>query len=148
MENKFRILIVEDDAITTELLQDKLELNGYAVVSAVTNGDDAIYALIEKRPQLVLMDIHIKGNFDGIDLTAIINERFHVPVIYLSAFADESTLERARMTESSGYIIKPVTDRELFSKIDAVMNMCKSTRDSGGTPADGDSSSGIGRRDD
>ena len=116
-----KVMIVEDELLTVELIQQYLTSRGYDIVAAVSNGDDALRELSEKMPDIVLMDVKIKGNIDGIDLTRIINEKYNVPVIYLTAFADRKTIDRAKFTESYGYIIKPFGELELISNIEIAL---------------------------
>lgn len=101
-----KILIVEDEKITSEHIKLGLESAGYQVVGMVTSGEEAIKKVEELPVELVLMDIHLKGEMDGIDAAEEIRERFGIPVIFLTAYSDENTVQRAKITEPSGYIIK------------------------------------------
>lgn len=101
-----KILIVEDEKITSEHIKLGLESAGYQVVGMVTSGEEAIKKAEELPVELVLMDIHLKGEMDGIDAAEEIRERFGIPVIFLTAYSDENTVQRAKITEPSGYIIK------------------------------------------
>jgi two-component system cell cycle sensor histidine kinase/response regulator CckA len=112
------ILVVEDDNIVVMELQDRLESLGYTIVGTAASGTAAIDLAGETRPDLVLMDIRLRGAMDGIEAAAEIWERFDIPVIYLTAYADEATLERAKATEPYGYIIKPFQPRELITAIE------------------------------
>ncbi|HPN14076.1 MAG TPA: PAS domain S-box protein [Spirochaetota bacterium] len=115
------ILIVEDELITVESIRDVLESRGYNIIGDVTNSDDALALLEKEEPDLILMDIRIKGNVDGIELARIVGERYRIPIIYLTAFADRKTVERAKMTESYGYIIKPFGEIELVTNIEIAL---------------------------
>jgi two-component system, response regulator PdtaR len=108
-----RILIVEDEAIVILHIKKALEKLGYVVAGTANSGDDAIVKATQVRPDLVLMDIVLKGPVDGIDAAGKIHAILNIPVIYLTAHADESTLQRAKLTEPFGYIVKPFRERDL-----------------------------------
>ena len=112
------ILLVEDENIIAMDIQQRLENLGYRVVGHVASGADALVAAAEKKPDLILMDIKIRGQMDGIETASQIRAKWDIPIIYLTAFADENTLKRARMTEAFGYLLKPFEDRELHSAIE------------------------------
>lgn len=111
--DKLRILIVEDESIIARDIQTSLLTLGYSVIAMVSNGDDAIKIAEEEKPDLILMDIILKGKMDGIETAIEIRKRFNIPIIYCTAYADDKMLERAKITESFGYLIKPFEDREL-----------------------------------
>jgi PAS domain S-box-containing protein len=116
-----KILIVEDELVTAEMIRDVLRNHQYDVVGSAADSREAL-ALIEKeKPDLILIDIKIKGEIDGIDLAKIVNERHRIPLIYLTAFADRGTVERAKMTESYGYIIKPFGELDLVTNIELAL---------------------------
>jgi PAS domain S-box-containing protein/putative nucleotidyltransferase with HDIG domain len=115
---KLRILVVEDESIVAMDIQHRLRKLGYAVVRVAPSGEEALAAARELAPDLVLMDIMLEGRMDGIETAAAIREAQDVPVIYLTAYADEKTLARAKITEPFGYIIKPFEDREIHSSIE------------------------------
>ncbi len=112
------ILIVEDERIVARDLQQTLRDLGYDAYASAPSSEEAIARAAERCPDLVLMDIRIKGELDGIELAAILRERFGVPVVYLTAHADEVTIARAKLTEPHGYLLKPVRPRELRSAIE------------------------------
>ena len=116
-----QILVVEDDVIIVMELRDKLQSLGYAVAGVASYGEEAIAKAGETRPDLVLMDIKLKGEMDGVEAAEEIRERFDIPVICLTAYADENTLQRAKVTEPYGYIIKPFEKRELYSTIETAL---------------------------
>jgi PAS domain S-box-containing protein len=116
-----RILIVEDEGIEALDIQHRLIGLGYAVPDIAVNGTEAIQKAAEIRPDLVLMDIMLPGEIDGVTAAEAIHTRFDIPVIYLTAYADENTLQRAKITEPYGYIIKPFQERELHITIDIVL---------------------------
>lgn len=119
---KARLLIVEDEAIIVRDLQRRLENQGYVITSAVATGEDAIRKAAEDKPDLVLMDIVLLGEIDGIEAARQIRARLDIPVIYVTAYADDKIIERAKVTEPYGYILKPFDDRELRSVIEMAMH--------------------------
>jgi len=108
-----KILIVEDEGIVILHIRKALENLGYIVAGIANDGDDAIAKATEIRPDLVLMDIVLKGAVDGIEAADKIHAILNIPVIYLTAHADENTLQRAKVTEPFGYIVKPFRERDL-----------------------------------
>jgi PAS domain S-box-containing protein len=118
---KTRILIVEDQTIVALDIQDRLTVLGYEVTGVADRGDEALALVAASRPNLVLMDIQLKGGTDGIATAEAIRQRWRIPVIYLTAFSDTSTLQRAKITEPFGYIIKPFEDREIQSTIEMAL---------------------------
>ena len=117
MTDKARILIVEDESIIALDVRDRLESLGYAIAGAVSSGTEAVQAAAETRPSVVLMDIRLKGAMDGVQAAEQIRARFDIPVVYLTAYSDETTLQRAKVTEPFGYLLKPFEDRELHTAI-------------------------------
>jgi diguanylate cyclase (GGDEF)-like protein/PAS domain S-box-containing protein len=116
-----RIMLVEDENIIAMDVQQRLETLGYQVVGQVASGPDAIRIAVETRPDLILMDIKIHGPMDGIETAMQIRATQDIPIIYLTAFADENTLKRARQTEAFGYLLKPFEDRELHSAVEIAL---------------------------
>src|SRR5256885_9530681 len=100
-----RIFIVEDERIVAEDLKRMLERLGYSVVGSVSTGEDALKQIEATLPNLVLMDIRIRGPLDGVDVAEHVVAEFDIPVIYLTAYADETTLDRAKGTQPTGYIL-------------------------------------------
>jgi two-component system, LytTR family, response regulator LytT len=115
---KLNVFIVEDESIVAKDIQNSLTKLGYNVVGTANNGADALEKISELRPDLVLMDIQIKGNMSGIEVSEKVKERLHIPVIFLTAYADEGTLSRAKITEPYGYILKPFKEIDLHSTIE------------------------------
>lgn len=116
-----RIMIVEDERITAEHLREVLTELGYTVTGAVASAADAIRHAETSRPDLVLMDIHIEGEMDGVEAAYILRERYQIPAIYLTAHADTGTLERARQAQPLGYIVKPFQESELEASIEMAL---------------------------
>jgi len=108
-----RLLIVEDEAIVARDLQGRLKRLGYQVCAIVASGAGAIEAASQHRPDLVLMDIVLKGDMDGIEAAEVIGRDYEIPTVFLTAYADQQTLQRAKLTVPLGYIVKPFTEREL-----------------------------------
>jgi signal transduction histidine kinase len=115
------ILIVEDEAIVARDIQQTLAEQGYDPFAIAASAAEALSHSWQRCPDLVLMDIRIKGPDDGIVLAAALRERFAAPIVYLTAHADDATLERAKSTEPYGYLIKPVKPAELKSTIEMAL---------------------------
>jgi two-component system, response regulator PdtaR len=115
------IMIVEDERILAADLEDRLEAMGYGVCARASSGEQAVILANEKQPDLILMDIQLEGGMDGIEAAAAINDSQDLPIVYLSAFADQQMLERAKITEPFGYLVKPIKPRELRSTIEMVL---------------------------
>ena len=116
-----RILVVEDESIVAADIQDRLESLGYEVPTTVASGEKAVEEAGSLRPDLVLMDIQLKGRMDGVEAADQIRQRFGIPVIYLTANADHPTVQRAKLTEPFGYVIKPFEERELHTAIEVAL---------------------------
>jgi diguanylate cyclase (GGDEF)-like protein/PAS domain S-box-containing protein len=116
-----RILVVEDESIVALDIQDRLESLGYDVPTPVASGEQAIEQASLLRPDLVLMDIHLQGRMDGVEAADQIRRRLGIPVIYLTANADHPTVERAKVSEPFGYVIKPFEERELHTTIEVAL---------------------------
>jgi len=118
---KAKVLVVEDERIVALHLRQQLTRLGYDVVAVVFSGDQALRSVREHRPDVILMDIHIEGDVDGIDTALEIRTLFQTPVIFLTAHAEEPTLARARATKPFGYLLKPFSERELHATIQMVL---------------------------
>jgi PAS domain S-box-containing protein len=117
-----RILLVEDERIVALDLQARLQRLGYAVAGIAATGEEALKAAIETRPDLALVDIRLKGEMDGIEVAGQFRKRLSVPVIFLTAYADAATVERAKRTEPLGYLIKPFQEEELITSIELALH--------------------------
>ena len=115
------ILVVEDERIVAREIQRSLTDLGYEVPETAATSDQAIGLATARCPDLVLMDIHIKGDRDGIETAGILRRRFDIPVIYLTAYADAATVERAKVTEPLSYLLKPVKPNELRSAVEIAL---------------------------
>jgi AmiR/NasT family two-component response regulator len=118
---KTTILIVEDEAIVAADLSGKLGKLGYEISGTTDRGEEAIKSVRERRPDLVLMDIRLAGTLDGVETAEIIHREFNLPVIYLTAHSDRATLDRAKLTEQFGYILKPFDDLALETYIEMAL---------------------------
>jgi len=112
-----KIFIVEDQMILANDLQLQLENLGYIVVGIAGNGKKAIKKIGEIKPDLILMDIVIRGDMDGIETAQKIRDLYNIPFIYLTAYFDDGILERASLTQPYGYITKPYNDISLNTAI-------------------------------
>ncbi len=113
-----KILVVEDEIIVAADLKNKLEKMGYTIIDTATTGHDAVKKSGETKPDLVLMDIMLKGEMDGIDAAQQIRDLYDIPIVYLTAYFDDETLERAKVTEPFGYVLKPFDDMGIQSVIE------------------------------
>lgn len=112
------ILVVEDERIIAKGIEKQLKALGYGVTGLAATGEEAIQQATEDRPDIILMDIHLGFGMDGIEAADVIRSRFNIPVVYLTAHSDEATLQRAKVTEPFGYILKPYEDRDLHTAIE------------------------------
>lgn len=119
--DKSKIIIVEDERIVAEDLREILQNLGYEVVALVASAQEAIAKTEKLQPSLVLMDIMLKGNMDGIKAAEAIRSSFGIPVVYLTAYSDDNTLQCAKVTEPFGYVLKPFQERELQITIEMVL---------------------------
>lgn len=113
MNEPVKILIVEDETIVALDLKRRLTKLGYHVTGTACNSDRALALFNQELPHIVLMDIHIQGSMDGIEVAALLQKNHLIPMIYLTAFSEEKTLARAKTTKPYGYLLKPFSDREL-----------------------------------
>jgi DNA-binding LytR/AlgR family response regulator len=119
--NVTNVYIVEDESIVAKDIQNSLKKLGYNVLGISNNGADAIKNIIDLEPHIVLMDIMIKGPLTGIDVAEKVKKEYNIPVIFLTAYADESTLAKAKITEPYGYILKPFKEIDLHSTIEMAL---------------------------
>ena len=122
---EIRVLVVEDEIIIAEEIKDRVEGLGYQVCGIAANGSDALAQAETSRPDIVLMDIKLPGDLDGIDAAQHIRSRFRIPVIFVTAYADSKTLMRAKKTEPYGYLIKPFETREIYTSIEMALHRHK-----------------------
>ncbi len=116
--SKTNVLVVEDESIVSKDIQHSLKKLGYNVVGSADTGEKAIDLAVDLEPDVVLMDIMLKGDINGIEAAQNIKRKVSIPVIYLTAYADEGTLSRAKVTEPYGYIIKPFKEIDIHTSIE------------------------------
>ena len=120
-----RILVVDDDHTTASVMQLYLENFGFVVPDVACTGAEAIEKAKKLKPDLVLMDIRLGKGLDGIDSAEVIMQKLHIPVIYVTAYSDEETLERAQMTNPYGFINKPLRDTDLKTTVRFALDKSK-----------------------
>ncbi len=139
------VLVVEDENIVARDILAMLKGLGYGVAAVAASGEEAIEKATSRQPDVVLMDIVLKGRIDGVQAAQHIRDHLHIPVIYLTAYADEDTLQRAKVTEPFGYILKPFEERELHIAIELALYRHKMEKgDNGSRPSSGDGSGAPG----
>jgi PAS domain S-box-containing protein len=116
-----RILVVEDQRVVARDIQEHLTQLGYSVTGVTASGEEAVRLAEEQRPDLVMMDIRLEGQTDGVEAARQIRVRCQLPVVYLTAHADEETLRRAKVTEPFGYVLKPFEERELRTVVEMAL---------------------------
>jgi PAS domain S-box-containing protein len=114
-------MVVEDEGIVALDIQDSLERLGYHGVEVMSSGEEALAKAQESKPDLILMDIRLGQGIDGIQTAAAINDKLDIPIIYLTAFTDEKTVSRAKVTEPFGYLIKPFIEKEIQTTIEMAL---------------------------
>lgn len=119
--SKINVLVVEDESIVSKDIQYSLKKLGYNVVGAAATGEKAIELAGEKNPDIILMDIMLKGDITGIEASAEIKDKYNIPIIFLTAYADENTLSKAKVTEPYAYIIKPFKEIDLHTSIEMAL---------------------------
>ncbi len=126
---KKRILIVEDENIVALDIKRCLTKRGFEIVKITNNSEDAIKTAMKERPDLILMDIDLKGKINGIQTAKIINKDIELPIVFLTAYSDESSIERAKDINPHGYILKPFNDIELCTAIEVAFSRHNTTRE-------------------
>ncbi len=115
---KTNVLVIEDESIVSKDIQHSLKKLGYNVVGSAASGEKAIELALELKPDIVLMDIMLQGELTGIEAAEQIRAAINIPVVYLTAYADEGTLAKAKVTEPHGYIIKPFKEIDIHTSIE------------------------------
>jgi PAS domain S-box-containing protein/putative nucleotidyltransferase with HDIG domain len=118
---KTKILVVEDESIVARDIRNMLLGMGYAVADVVPTGEEAVVVAGEKLPDLALVDVRLQGDMTGVEAADHIYSEYNIPIVYLTAYADESTLQRAKVTEPFGYLLKPFEERELQTTIEIAL---------------------------
>lgn len=125
---KARILVVEDDAIISMDIQNTLQKLGHELAGTAVLGEEAVEKAAELGPDLVLMDIELAGELDGVEAAAHIREQLQIPVIFLTAYSEDTTLQRAKTTEPYGYLVKPLVERDLRIGIEMALHKHQAER--------------------
>lgn len=122
MEEK-KIIIVEDESIVSDDIRESLKNLGYNIIGTFNKGEDLLEEIkdLSPLPDLILMDIRLKGKMDGITTAEEVKKLYDIPVIFLTAFCDEETLKRAKKSVPSGYILKPYNEKELYTSIEVAL---------------------------
>lgn len=116
-EQILNVVVVEDDAIIAKHIQNELLAIGHKVVGVAHDSEAALDMIYNRKPTFLILDINIEGTKDGIEIADIVNKKYDIPFIFLTAFSDPQTLERARKVRPCGYIVKPFRARDLLSSI-------------------------------
>ena len=115
------VLLVEDDNIIAKIEEWRLKNLGYTICGRATTGAEAMELVIRNKPDIVLMDINIQGEIDGIETAKMIKKGFNIPVIYVTSHSDGATLDRAKETNPDGFIVKPFEDNDLRVAIELAL---------------------------
>jgi CheY-like chemotaxis protein len=119
---KANIIVVEDEGIVSIDIRSMLKRAGYDIAAVAFLGEEAVKKAEEAHPDLVLMDIGLKGGIDGIEAAKKIRKQLQIPIVFLTGYADEKTLAKAREADPSGFIIKPINEEELYKTIEHALN--------------------------
>lgn len=119
---KAQILIVEDDGLVAKDIETMLKRLGYDVAGVVMSGEKAVIKATDLQPELILMDIGLRGDMDGIEAAEKIRSRLNIPVVYLTAYGDEDTIQRAKMTKPLGFLSKPIQEDDLSLAIEEALS--------------------------
>jgi DNA-binding LytR/AlgR family response regulator len=125
----FKIMIVEDDELSASKMEMQIDKLGHELFGAVDNSDDAIAMLQTEQPNLILMDINIEGEYDGIELTDMIHQQWKIPVIFISSLQDDYTFRRLQRTNPVGFILKPFSEVQLKRTIQLVIEKLNTSTD-------------------
>jgi CheY-like chemotaxis protein len=118
---KANIMVVEDEGVVSIDIRNMLKKAGYSIAAVAFQGDEAVEKAELSAPDLVLMDIGLKGEIDGIEAAKRIRDRFQIPVVFLTGFADEVTAAKAQEVNPSGFIIKPINEEELKKTLEDIL---------------------------
>jgi CheY-like chemotaxis protein len=118
---KANIMIVEDEGVVSIDIRNMLKKAGYGIAAVAFQGEEAIQKAEQSKPDLILMDIGLKGEIDGIEAAKRIRDHFQIPVVFLTGFADDVTLAKAKEVNPAGFIIKPINEEELNKTLDDIL---------------------------
>lgn len=116
-----KIYIVEDEPLIADTIQVALENEGYIVCGMADNAKEALFDIEEYQPDLVLLDIHIEGDINGIELASRMQKKFKIPHIFLTSYSDKDTIDQVKKTNPFGYIVKPFNEQSLRSNIEIAL---------------------------
>jgi DNA-binding LytR/AlgR family response regulator len=122
MMDKLKILVVEDEPMIAESLSEMLELLDHEVLSVAESGEEAVMQLMQQEPDLLLLDIQLRGKMDGVELARLIRQKYNIPFIFTTAYADEETITRAKAEGPYGYIVKPYGVKDIMAGIEVAMS--------------------------
>jgi AmiR/NasT family two-component response regulator len=123
-----RVFVVEDEAVIAMDLGERLTALGYEMCGTAARGETAVQRIAELRPDLVLMDVHLAGSMDGVEVAQQIGERYDVPVVFLTAYADSQLIARATKTNCYGYLVKPLEERALHATLQVALARFRALR--------------------
>jgi len=118
---RIRVFVVEDESVIAMDLRERLAAMGYAVCGSAADGEEAVQAIVDAQPDIVLMDVHLAGAMDGVEAARRLRERHDAPVVFLTAYADPEVIERASQTSAYGYLVKPFEERELHATLQVAL---------------------------
>lgn len=116
-----RILVVEDEPLIADDIANQLRINDFEISAIAYDYEDAVYELKFNAPDAVVLDINLGSGKTGVDIAEVINEKYGLPFIYLTSYADKETLERAKRTEPLGYVVKPFDERNLIATLEIAL---------------------------
>ena len=119
--HQIRILVVEDEPLIAEDIRDILESIDFTVSGVAYNSEAALAELSHNPPDMVLLDVNLGSELDGIEIASLINKQYGIPFVYITSYADRATLERAKHTQPMGYIVKPFDEKDLFSTLEIAL---------------------------
>ena len=128
-DTQYQIMIVEDEELMADTLEMQLEQMGHGHFGTVDNSKDAFELLQEKQPDLILMDVNIQGEYDGIELVDMIQEQWDIPVLFISSLHDDQTFRRISRTQPLGFLVKPFTEIQLKRSIGLAMQQLEQARE-------------------
>ena len=118
---KGNIMVVEDEGVVSNDIRNMLKKAGYSVAAVAFHGEEAVAKAEQSNPDLILMDIGLRGEIDGIEAAKRIRDRFQIPVVFLTGFADDVTVAKAQEVNPSGFIIKPISEEELNRTLEDIL---------------------------
>jgi signal transduction histidine kinase len=127
--SKIKILIVEDELIAANNIAKNLEKQGYDVVGIVNSGEKAIAKVTETFPNLILMDIQLRGKLNGIETAEIVRDKFQIPIVFITAYADGPTIQKAKLVKPHGYLVKPFKPQDLGVTIELALHKYQSEQE-------------------